>query len=212
MDIFDLDDALTDGGKRGLEDLLLRALREKFDDHWKCIAAEFNEREQLYEKYSETDAPEDLEAFNEKTQEWSWECESRQDLMLILGAIVTDGGNGSSFGTLVDTIQEVFNRRGEWAFANSGGSRQLALPPHDRAGSRNRGGRRPIYPWQDFCAEMTRRCLERHITSQAELERHMKEWCNEHWSGEPSESLIRDWVAPTYRAINGVEEAGNRPA
>lgn len=79
-----------------------------------------------------------------------------------------------------------------------------ALPPQRLLTAR---GRPPVYRWQEFSAEMTRRCIEGPINTQAELENHMTKWCATQWGTEPAPSMIRDWVAPTFRIINGLSAA-----
>ena len=32
----------------------------------------------------------------------------------------------------------------------------------------------------------------------------MKEWCIENWGAEPADSMIRDWVSPTFKAAQSV--------
>jgi hypothetical protein len=70
-----------------------------------------------------------------------------------------------------------------------------------------RRGRRPQYDWSIFAAEMARYCRVSIPKDQAELERHMKEWCIENWDGEPADSVIRYWAAPTFRAIRSTVDA-----
>jgi hypothetical protein len=64
-------------------------------------------------------------------------------------------------------------------------------------------GRRPQYEWQLFAAEMVRRVIGAPPTSQADFEREMLEWCSETWGKEPSESQVREWVAPAFKALRG---------
>lgn len=132
MDIFDLDGSLNDDGSRRLEDLLLEALRLKLADLWQSIVAADAERLQLLEKFNETHEPEDLEALRAQTDQWSWECEDRQDVMRILGAIVM----GSDEVIDSKTILGILNKR----FSN-GASVQWPVPPPGRAGSQGRRGR-----------------------------------------------------------------------
>jgi len=51
-------------------------------------------------------------------------------------------------------------------------------------------------------AEMLRHCMAEPKITQAALERHMAQWCSENFDTEPASSTIRDWVAPTFRAIH----------
>lgn len=80
-------------------------------------------------------------------------------------------------------------------------------PPLRLIDLNRRPGRRAQYHWPDFAAEMARYCRASIPTNQAELERHMKEWCAENWGGEPSDSMIREWVEPTFKAVRSMENA-----
>jgi hypothetical protein len=63
-----------------------------------------------------------------------------------------------------------------------------------------RRGRRPKYPWEDFHAEIAVRAdLDELPATQADLVRAMSQWCLEHWGEEPSQSLLKEKIAPIYR-------------
>jgi hypothetical protein len=34
----------------------------------------------------------------------------------------------------------------------------------------------------------------------------MKEWCVENWGAEPADSVIRDWVSPTFKAVRNASD------
>jgi hypothetical protein len=102
---------------------------------------------------------------------------------------------------LPTSIQEMsFPDRGEPVFTVPGSQNEaelLAMPLKVR-------GRRPRYPWPDFMAELVaelnrRSILGPAIANQAEIERHMLDWCTNKWGAEPAVSQIREWVGPTFR-------------
>jgi hypothetical protein len=191
-----LDAALADDSLlRQLEDLLLAAVRARLDQCWRDIEATYDEA------HKEGDAePYDIY--------WRNACEERTFITSLLGAIARYSSVALIDGD--DEIQAVLDDRDAYfGLRNTDhAERFTALPARSQvAGKVLRRGRPPFYRWQEFSAEMTRRCLERPINSQIELEKHMAQWCAIHWSAEPSESQIRDWVAPTFRIINGLGEA-----
>ena len=63
-----------------------------------------------------------------------------------------------------------------------------------------RRGRRPKYDWITFHCEIARIANKPDGLPevQAELERHMIEWCQQEWGCEPSESMVRDHVSKVY--------------
>ena len=69
------------------------------------------------------------------------------------------------------------------------------------------GGRRPIYPWEDFVIELGRYNHEHGLPSnQADLVRVMFKWCKDNWKKEPVDSEVRLRVSKFYSAIRA---AGN---
>lgn len=72
-----------------------------------------------------------------------------------------------------------------------------------------RRGRPPRYFWQAFAAEMVRRAIQDPPSSQAEFERQMAEWCQQSWGAEPAISMIREYVAPAFAAMQ--QGLGGRP-
>jgi hypothetical protein len=85
-------------------------------------------------------------------------------------------------------------------------------PSQPRAiGRTRRRGRRPQYDWQIFAAEMVSRAIAAPPTSQADFEREMLEWCLETWGREPSESQVREWVAPAFKALQKSHREAGAP-
>jgi hypothetical protein len=74
----------------------------------------------------------------------------------------------------------------------------------DGAPKRRRGGRPPTYDWPKFHAAVTRMALQegRLPPTQAELERKMLEWCEDHFGQEPALSLVRHHLAPYFDGDN----------
>jgi hypothetical protein len=72
--------------------------------------------------------------------------------------------------------------------------------PNDRAFTTFKSGRPTLYDWPTFYVEIIVRAdLDGLPAKQAELVRDMLEWCQRHWKKEPSESLVKEKIAPIYR-------------
>jgi hypothetical protein len=141
--------------------------------------------------------------------------EDRCHLLELFGALAD---HGESFDYLVnwEVVDRVRTRRLERE-APSGGPTQEVTPtlpaPERILDFSRRRGRRPEYRWPDFFAEMTRHCMVAGpIANQAQLERHMTEWCATTWNKEPANSVIRSYVAPTFKAVQSIKPASGLPA
>lgn len=73
--------------------------------------------------------------------------------------------------------------------------------PTMNAAPRGRGGRPPKYKWDEFYLELIRlaNTPDGLPEKQADLERHMAEWCALAWGQEPAPSVIRSKLAPLYK-------------
>src|SRR5262249_26533508 len=68
---------------------------------------------------------------------------------------------------------------------------------------RDRGGRRPMYDWDEFFCEIIRRAnTPDGLPDRAKLTEAMKEWCRQNWDKEPSDSLLREKIAKVYDALD----------
>ena len=66
--------------------------------------------------------------------------------------------------------------------------------------SLSRRGPKPRYDWSAFYAEIAVRAdLDSLPETAAELQRAMAEWCLDAWGKEPSETMLKEKIAPIYR-------------
>lgn len=76
------------------------------------------------------------------------------------------------------------------------GSEQINVSPSTNRGPPER------YNWAEFHAELTRIIHDEGVPErQSILESRMAEWCRNTWGQEPSESMIRSKISPTYSAL-----------
>ncbi len=88
------------------------------------------------------------------------------------------------FGRIVVSTKELFD-----IFGSDDGKRDA-----------NRGGRKPKYDWNAFYAEISVRAdLDGLPETAAELQRDMADWCQNTWGAEPSETMLKEKIAPIYR-------------
>lgn len=67
---------------------------------------------------------------------------------------------------------------------------------------KNKGGRPREYDWDAFTIEIIRVAnLDGLPDSQAELVRHMLEWCLHTWGKEPAESSVKNRISKIYNAL-----------
>jgi hypothetical protein len=80
---------------------------------------------------------------------------------------------------------------------------ELYIEEREAEQPKNRGGRPPTFPWDEFFIEIIRRANmpDGLPETQAELEREMSEWCDQNWGDAPGESTIRGRIAAVYAAI-----------
>jgi len=83
---------------------------------------------------------------------------------------------------------------------SGGASRGEPGPGLSRINQERPRGRPPKFSWEEFYAEIAVRAdLDGLPPTQADLTRAMSEWCLKHWGEEPSESLLKEKIAPIYR-------------
>jgi len=77
---------------------------------------------------------------------------------------------------------------------------QLLSPPPDTiVEQKSKGGRPAKYDWQGFWTELVVRAdLDDLPDTQAGCVRVMASWCLEKWDNEPTDSLLREKIAPIY--------------
>jgi hypothetical protein len=103
-------------------------------------------------------------------------------------------------------VDQIVKRRGKLFFFDQEDT--------DRAMPAKRRGRRAIYDWDLFHAELAKRILERGglPAIQAELEEEMKEWCYDQWGKEPTDSAIREKVARYYAVTGSASRSRSKKA
>lgn len=108
-------------------------------------------------------------------------------------------GDGAYIDLLVDwdQLQAAFPWRLPVSPVTEG--KRDALQPQD-----NRRGRPKKHDWESFLREVVRiaNCPDGLPERMAQLEQAMAIWCLETWGYEPSESQIRDKLAPLYRRLD----------
>jgi hypothetical protein len=181
-----------------IRDLLLYALGEAFRT-WE------EQMEESEERLSQLEA--EGEDTSDELDEWLSYYVEYKELLGILAAL---GGAGGSdpVDPAIDcaAIEKIIQERRKRLFDLPADAASPPLKVVDFS-SRRRRGRPAIYSWPDFVARMTCRCMEGPIADQVTLERDMAQWCANNWGSEPSISQIRDWVSPTFKAIQAAAGA-----
>lgn len=204
MDIFELDVAFGQNpeAQRALEDLIFAGVREALNG-WIEDARDAKAALDEIKRAGCDGGPGNIE-----NQETEWierlhdDTRERKDLLRLLAALV-GSSDPNDYAIDCAAIEQVIRERRErLAFLYASPASQAR--PVDLS---RRRGRPTLYRWQEFAAEMTRRCVGGPISDQAALERHMMQWCADKWDTEPANSTIREWVSPTFRAIQGADYA-----
>jgi hypothetical protein len=101
-------------------------------------------------------------------------------------------------------VDQIVKRRGKLFF----------LDQEDGVMPAKRRGRRAIYDWDLFHAEVAKRILARGDlpATQAALEVEMKEWCFDQWGKEPTDSAIREKVARYYAVMGSASRSRSKTA
>ena len=106
-----------------------------------------------------------------------------------------DGADGKGAIYLNDIDVNVDNMRA-WLSIEGRQNQTPEVSPQQNG----RRGATPKYDWDAFFQEIVVIAdLDSLPMYQAELEKHMAQWCRENWGAEPSESTIRGKVSPIYK-------------
>ncbi|HKH83904.1 MAG TPA: hypothetical protein VKA25_09490 [Gemmatimonadales bacterium] len=110
-----------------------------------------------------------------------------------LESTLHEGSTNSRFERITVSIPELQ----QTSAGSSGGEPGPGL---SRINQERPRGRPPKFSWEEFYAEIAVRAdLDGLPPTQADLTRAMSEWCLKHWGEEPSESLLKEKIAPIYR-------------
>jgi hypothetical protein len=112
----------------------------------------------------------------------------------------------AAFPEIGVAVDQTVTRRGKFFYIDQDQS--------DRVMPAKRRGRRAIYDWDLFHAELAKRVLARDglPARQAELEEQMKEWCLDQWGKEPADSAIREKIARYYETMGDADSSRSKKA